>query len=980
MLDCHCHLLPGVDDGPPTLDEALALCRALVGQGITEAVTTPHWLHPGFPLDEARVLAAHAALTQELASAGIALTVHLGAENHFNGELPVDRFLERARPMADSGVLLIELPETSLPLAAWDLCFEVLRRGGLPLIAHVERHPALVADLDRLDRFHCQGGGLLQLSADQLGGGLALAGRKRAARQVAKVLRPSCVVASDAHDTRRRPPTWDRLPDRERELVPASLAALAARRPHQGRGSTGLTPWAASRTATAPSPAPAAPPRVGETTPAPGSMPVMPAEVEAEPATAALEKGRSDRFASVPAPAARTEPTPVPAAAGSTDSGPLAALALAGAHELPPDAQSAQPAIKDRDSSVVVERAAAMPPAPPARSPQPSPVQERRARAEAKPNGDAASVRSEPQVPSAALVAAAPAPAHTGPAPTEPDRPEPSRSDSVRATDRAVTAAQPAPAVVQAAAAPLTLELPPEPPGELPTLPGPAAPTIHDPLGLLGPQRFGPLSPLPPPPGASLPQLQALDLPSPPRQVAVVKATREGLLLNLPASSTLPEIPAITQPAPAASTAGNAGEGTDFLAMPAGSTLPSIPALADPAPRKDPSTRAFTLPEDEPDEDLFGEGDWPELSTSEPSTRVVQTDHGDLSQVLARIGPLRQKAETALVLDRPAQAVAALDEAVSLLSVGPRPLPPAQGAALARIQRLLAKALVGCSRLDDAETALRSAVALADASNDRLGVVRATYEQARLFAQRGNQHAAAAALEAGRSLVDSIGDDRLLLSWLSALGKLLRRLRRHAEAEPVLIRALTLAQVRKQTAEQLSLRDQLARCRAHLGDGAGAEKLHWEQIAQCGAGDDRERWTAQYRLGVLLVQRRAAGEAVLHLREALTGFSRPGNRLRLPEPLPRMQVQLARCLLLQKRYEDALMQFRTAEHALDPLDQATPSGRRLILTILKGQANCCWKLKRHLQARELLAQALAQARELGGEAVTSIEQALAKLG
>src|SRR5213076_1212809 len=79
MLDLHCHILPGVDDGAASLEEALAMARFCVRDGITHVAATPH-CNPRIRLLRAQVLPHVAQFNQELARAGVPLTVLPGSE------------------------------------------------------------------------------------------------------------------------------------------------------------------------------------------------------------------------------------------------------------------------------------------------------------------------------------------------------------------------------------------------------------------------------------------------------------------------------------------------------------------------------------------------------------------------------------------------------------------------------------------------------------------------------------------------------------------------------------------------------------------------------------------------------------------------------------------------------------------------------------------------------------------------------------
>jgi protein-tyrosine phosphatase len=204
MLDLHCHILPAVDDGPPTLDEALALARFCVRDGITHVVATPH-CHRHTRLLRADVLPHVARFNAELAAAWLPLTVLPGSEVQVTD---VDEY----RREYDAGLYchlndnpaftLLEFswharlyPPGAAGLVAW-----LVGRGTRPVIAHPERHDFFRADPARL-RALAEAGAWLQVTVDSLLGNHGPAPRASADELLR--LYPDVVLATDAHNTRR---------------------------------------------------------------------------------------------------------------------------------------------------------------------------------------------------------------------------------------------------------------------------------------------------------------------------------------------------------------------------------------------------------------------------------------------------------------------------------------------------------------------------------------------------------------------------------------------------------------------------------------------------------------------------------------------------------------------------------------------------------------------------------------------------------
>ncbi len=204
MLDLHCHILPAVDDGPPTLDEALALARFCVKDGITHVVATPH-CHRHTRTLRADVLPHAARFNAELDAAGLPLTVLPGSEVQVTDA-------DEYRREYDAGLYchLNDNPAFTLlefswharlyPPGAAELVAWLVGRGTRPVIAHPERHDFFREGPDRL-RALAGAGAWLQVTVDSLLGNHGPAPRASADELLR--LYPEAVLATDAHNTRR---------------------------------------------------------------------------------------------------------------------------------------------------------------------------------------------------------------------------------------------------------------------------------------------------------------------------------------------------------------------------------------------------------------------------------------------------------------------------------------------------------------------------------------------------------------------------------------------------------------------------------------------------------------------------------------------------------------------------------------------------------------------------------------------------------
>jgi protein-tyrosine phosphatase len=135
--DWHCHLLPGVDDGPAHIDESVAMAAALQKAGFTGVYCTPHLIKGVFDVDNGAVRASLAALQVRLKDENIDLRLLPGRE-YYMDEFLTD-YLKDPLPLGETRLIMIEIPNHTPEQFAREACFQIKRSGFIPMIAHPER-------------------------------------------------------------------------------------------------------------------------------------------------------------------------------------------------------------------------------------------------------------------------------------------------------------------------------------------------------------------------------------------------------------------------------------------------------------------------------------------------------------------------------------------------------------------------------------------------------------------------------------------------------------------------------------------------------------------------------------------------------------------------------------------------------------------------------------------------------------------------
>lgn len=199
MVDLHCHILSGLDDGAKSSEESLAMAEMALADGITHVVATPH-ANNEYRFDFAAVTSAAARLQERV---GDKLRIATGCDFHLSPE-NIAKLKNGAAPFCinQKDYLLVEFNDFAIPAAIDHTMYEIQLAGIRPIITHPERNPILRSQPQRLEQW-IRNGCYGQVTGGSLTGAFGSNAQQTSLGWIARGL--VHFVASDAHNTTTRP-------------------------------------------------------------------------------------------------------------------------------------------------------------------------------------------------------------------------------------------------------------------------------------------------------------------------------------------------------------------------------------------------------------------------------------------------------------------------------------------------------------------------------------------------------------------------------------------------------------------------------------------------------------------------------------------------------------------------------------------------------------------------------------------------------
>ncbi|GAB2538113.1 tyrosine-protein phosphatase [Gracilibacillus alcaliphilus] len=202
MIDIHCHILPGVDDGAKHNADSIQMAQSAVSQGINTIIASPHHLNGSYNNTKDDIIAAVDQLNKKLNEESIPLTILPGQETRINGEMLTDLDNGELLPLnKTSGYLFVELPSNHVPRYTKQLLFDLQLKDIKPIIVHPERNQELIENPNILYDL-VSNGTLTQVTAASVAGKFGKKIRKFSLQLIEANL--THFIASDAHNTTSR--------------------------------------------------------------------------------------------------------------------------------------------------------------------------------------------------------------------------------------------------------------------------------------------------------------------------------------------------------------------------------------------------------------------------------------------------------------------------------------------------------------------------------------------------------------------------------------------------------------------------------------------------------------------------------------------------------------------------------------------------------------------------------------------------------
>ncbi|MEH6908138.1 tyrosine-protein phosphatase [Neobacillus drentensis] len=196
MIDIHCHILPGIDDGAKSVEDSLTMAREASKEGIRKIIATPH-LNNQYDNRKELIIFKVEELNQALHVAGIDVTILPGQEPRIYGEILEDIEKNEIVTLNNSQYIFIEFPSNHVPRYTEKLLFDLQVKGLTPIIVHPERNSELIERPKVL--YHLvEKGALTQVTASSLCGYFGKKIKNFSSQLIEANL--THFIASDAHN------------------------------------------------------------------------------------------------------------------------------------------------------------------------------------------------------------------------------------------------------------------------------------------------------------------------------------------------------------------------------------------------------------------------------------------------------------------------------------------------------------------------------------------------------------------------------------------------------------------------------------------------------------------------------------------------------------------------------------------------------------------------------------------------------------
>jgi protein-tyrosine phosphatase len=225
VIDIHSHIMPEMDDGARSMEEAVEMARLAAEDGIEFMVSTPHMFNGLSSNPEPPEILERVAALNEAIGKSASIQILPGNEVHVSHEIVEQARTNRVTKINSANYMLVEFPQLTVPVGADELFYKLLLQGVHPILVHPERNGEIQSRPSIVGKF-VERGVCIQVTAMSITGEFG----PQAKATAETLLRHNCVhfLATDTHRPTKRPPILSRGrdaaaliigPERARALV-----------------------------------------------------------------------------------------------------------------------------------------------------------------------------------------------------------------------------------------------------------------------------------------------------------------------------------------------------------------------------------------------------------------------------------------------------------------------------------------------------------------------------------------------------------------------------------------------------------------------------------------------------------------------------------------------------------------------------------------------------------------------------------------